>query len=85
VDDVIFSPWKSGEDLFVMQNHIDCVERVPPGFVCLAKSKKCSVEVMRHVKRPIYGVQAHVERFSEEHAEGFEIIRNFVERVVLGV
>ncbi len=47
----------------------------PPSFVILARSEKCSNQVMRHQTRPIYSVQFHAEKSPTQ------IIRNFVDIV----
>ncbi|MBU2597976.1 MAG: gamma-glutamyl-gamma-aminobutyrate hydrolase family protein [Actinobacteria bacterium] len=45
----------------------------------LASSKSCPVEAFKHLKRPLYGVQFHIERSGET---GKKIMRNFYELVV---
>ena len=49
------------------------------GFELLANSKFCPVEAIKHFKKPLYGVQFHIERSGET---GKKIIRNFFEFVV---
>jgi len=48
-------------------------------FKILAKSNSCPVEAFKHLKRPLYGVQFHVERSGEI---GKKIISNFYKLVV---
>lgn len=37
---------------------------------------------MKHKAKPIYGIQAHIERATKENPDGYQIIRNFLEDVV---
>jgi len=62
----------------VYEAHARVVERVPPGFIHLAKAKDYDVEVIRHKNRPIYGVQFHPERYCEEYPDGRRILENFL-------
>lgn len=49
------------------------------GIKLLASSKSCPVEAFKHIKRPLYGVQFHIERSGEV---GKKIISNFYKLVV---
>jgi len=49
------------------------------GIKLLASSKSCPVEAFKHLKRPLYGVQFHIERSGEV---GKKIISNFYKLVV---
>jgi len=49
------------------------------GIKLLASSKSCPVEAFKHIKRPLYGVQFHIERSGEV---GKKIIKNFYKLVV---
>lgn len=60
------------------ESHNDEVKDAP-GFKVLAVSENCSVQAVKHLDRPYYGVQFHPEVNNTEHGE--EIYRNFV-RVV---
>jgi len=79
----IFSSWKKGAGLTLCQSHQDCLTNIPEGFVLLAESESCKIEAMKHEKKPIYGVQAHVERATNEHPDGWQILRNFISNVVV--
>ncbi len=58
-------------------SHADEVARLPDSFVRLARSEICEVEAMRHVDKPIYGVQWHPE---VAHTEaGDTLLKNFIE------
>lgn len=78
----IFSSWKKGAGLTLCQSHQDCLTNIPEGFIRLAESESCKIEAMKHEKKPIYGVQAHVERATNEHPDGLQILRNFMSNVV---
>ncbi|HYB58700.1 MAG TPA: gamma-glutamyl-gamma-aminobutyrate hydrolase family protein, partial [Candidatus Acidoferrales bacterium] len=57
-------------------SHADEVARIPNDFVKLARSAICEVEAMKHVSKPIYGVQWHPE---VAHTEaGNTLLLNFV-------
>jgi len=79
----IFSSWKKGAGLTLCQSHQDCLTNIPEGFIRLAASESCKIEAMKHEKKPIYGVQAHVERATNEHPDGWQILRNFVSNVAV--
>ena len=78
----IFSSWGRGCEILVNQNHRDCLENLPEGFVLLARSQTCKIEAMKHKSKPIYGVQAHIERATDEKPYGFRVLENFVSNVV---
>ncbi len=64
------------KEIKVWASHMDEVKKIPPNFKLLAKSDICEVEAMRHVEKPIYGVQWHPEVYHSEY--GTEIYKNFV-------
>jgi GMP synthase (glutamine-hydrolysing) len=78
----ILKSWNIGDKLRVYQSHEDFVENAPPQFIRLAESESCRIEAMKHETRPIYGIQAHIERATEDDSDGYQIIRNFLENVV---
>ncbi len=57
-------------------SHMDQVVELPPGFEVLARSKVCEIEAMKHLARPLYGVQWHPEVVHTEH--GQELLENFI-------
>ncbi|MCW1305146.1 MAG: gamma-glutamyl-gamma-aminobutyrate hydrolase family protein, partial [Candidatus Parvarchaeota archaeon] len=63
----VFTAWAS---------HNDEVLSLPKNFEILAYSKHCKVEVMKHVNKPIFGVQFHPEVSHTEH--GKKMFENFV-------
>jgi GMP synthase (glutamine-hydrolysing) len=58
-------------------SHADQVIRLPQEFEILARSNVCEIEAMKHVNRPLYGVQWHPEVVHTEH--GQELLGNFIE------
>jgi GMP synthase (glutamine-hydrolysing) len=63
------------KEFLVWESHNDEVKEAPE-FRVLAVSENCSVQAVKHLKRPYYGVQFHPEVNNTEHGE--EIYRNFV-------
>ena len=59
----------------VVESHLDCASVLPYNFECIAKSSLCHIEAIRHIRRPIYGVQFHPEASGEA---GYKILDNFV-------
>jgi len=66
-----------GDKFLVRESHIEIVQNVPFDFVLLADSPNCPIEVMKHPRTPIYGVQFHPERFDDKHPAGGIILENF--------
>jgi len=63
------------KEFLVWESHNDEVKKVL-GFTVLALSDNCKIQAIKHVKRPLYGVQFHPEVNNTEH--GSEILRNFI-------
>lgn len=57
-------------------SHADQVVEMPAEFEVLARSSICEIEAMRHLKRPLYGIQWHPEVVHTEH--GQELLDNFI-------
>jgi len=77
----IFSTWKPGDEILVCQSHKDYVATIPNEFVCLAVSQvqsKKTIEGMKHKTKPVYGVQAHIERATKEKPDGRQVLENFI-------
>ena len=66
------------KEFLVWESHNDEVKDAPD-FTVLAVSENCSVQAVKHLKKPYYGVQFHPEVNNTEHGE--EIYRNFVNTV----
>lgn len=79
-DDILKS-WNVGQKLRVRQSHRDFLVNLPQKFTCLARSEKCKIEAMKHKTRPIYGIQAHIERSENKNPDGFQVLRNFLDMV----
>ena len=66
-----------GPRITTWASHADEVNRLPDSFTRLARSEICEVEAMKHVNKPIYGVQWHPE---VAHTEAGDILlNNFIE------
>lgn len=61
----------------VYEAHGRAVLRIPKEFTVLVKAKDGTVEAIKHKDRPIYGLQFHPERYSEEFSDGKRILENF--------
>jgi len=57
-------------------SHMDQVVQLPDQFEVLARSNVCEIEAMKHLTRPLYGVQWHPEVVHTEH--GQELLDNFI-------
>jgi len=76
----------TGEGLFkglpstvtVWHSHCDEVKQLPDGFRCTASNETCPIQAMQQKGRRVYGVQFHPELFDEDHAEGRQIVENFL-------
>lgn len=80
--DEIFHFLETGKKITVCQSHQDYVADLPSNFVCLAESETCKIEAMKHRNKPIYGVQAHIERATDQNPDGRRVMENFVSLVV---
>ena len=58
-------------------SHADQIVKLPTSFEILARSRICEIEAIRHIERPLYGVQWHPEVVQTEH--GLELLKNFIE------
>jgi len=75
-EDPLFAGPTGGAERVVWMSHGDRVLRLPPGFTVLATSEGSPFAAIRHVDRPIWGIQFHPE---VSHTEsGSEIYANFV-------
>lgn len=66
-----------GPKTSVWASHADEVLRMPGDFKQLARSNICECEAMRHVDRPLFGVQWHPEVAHTEKGE--QLLMNFFE------
>lgn len=55
------------------------VDPLPRDFVLLGSGELCTIQIMRHRTKPIYGVQFHPEYSSGRYQDGIVIFRNFLE------
>ncbi len=68
-------------DLVVAESHRQELTKVPDEFQHLARSTTSKVEAIVHQSRPIYGVQFHPERSSDDHPHGRIIIQNLLKQI----
>jgi len=61
----------------VWSSHKDEVYKISPNLKSLARSDYCKYEAIKHIKRPIYGIQWHPEVYQTEG--GITIFKNFIE------
>lgn len=66
-----------GPKTSVWASHADEVVKMPDNFIQLARSQICEYEAMRHIERPIFGVQWHPEVAHTEKGE--QLLINFLE------
>jgi GMP synthase (glutamine-hydrolysing) len=65
-----------GPTITTWASHADEVIRLPNDFTKLARSEICEIEAMKHLNKPIYGVQWHPE---VAHTEGGStLLLNFI-------
>lgn len=57
-------------------SHADQVIKLPGDFEILARSNVCEIEAMKHLHRPLYGVQWHPEVVHTEY--GLKLLCNFI-------
>ncbi len=65
-------------DLVVAESHRQELLSVPPDFQHLAQSSSTNIEAIAHRSRPIFGVQFHPERSSDDHPHGRMILQNLL-------
>ncbi|MFH1951123.1 MAG: glutamine-hydrolyzing GMP synthase [Pseudomonadota bacterium] len=75
----LFHGLESGEGRSVWMSHGDRIDRMPEGFVVLARSKNSPVAAMADITRTRFGVQFHPE--VAHTPDGSRILRNFLFRI----
>jgi GMP synthase-like glutamine amidotransferase len=68
-------------DLVVAESHRQELTQVPDEFQHLAQSTTTKVEAIAHRSKPIYSVQFHPERSSDDHPHGRMIIQNLLKQI----
>lgn len=68
-----------GPVIRIKQSHYDEVKELPPNFVLLAWEQTSPNQIMRHLNRPVYGIQGHPELADRRLNHGAALIRNFIE------
>ncbi len=74
-----FYGFDTDESLTAWMSHGDRITKIPKQFISIAHSGNSPVAAMRHVARPLYGVQFHPE--VAHTPQGSKIIKNFLYRV----
>ncbi|MCG7923119.1 MAG: gamma-glutamyl-gamma-aminobutyrate hydrolase family protein [Candidatus Thiodiazotropha sp. 'RUGA'] len=74
LDDPIFAGLGKS-DFIIQKRHRYHLPAAPLGFVVLAHSDICPVEVIRHFEKPIYGFQGHPEVSGKD---GLLMVNNFI-------
>ncbi|HDH97495.1 MAG TPA: glutamine-hydrolyzing GMP synthase [Proteobacteria bacterium] len=72
----IFSSFRSGERVKVWMSHGDRIEKLPPGFVAIARSENSPFAAMMDESKRRIGVQFHPEVIHTER--GSEMLSNFL-------
>ena len=63
--------------IVVTEQHFWHLVRLPGAFRSIAHNRNCPVQALRHVSKPIYGVQFHPEFHDGQHPDGARLLRNF--------
>jgi GMP synthase (glutamine-hydrolysing) len=78
-DKDLFHRFGKSEDEIVWMSHGDRIDKVPDGFIVLAKSRNSPVAAMTDSSRRIFGVQFHPE--VAHTPKGTRILKNFLFRI----
>ncbi len=69
-----------GPTATVYESHYCEIKTLPPAFQLLASTRECRIQAMRHLSRPLYGLQFHPEDYKlepERFADGKRLLENF--------
>jgi GMP synthase (glutamine-hydrolysing) len=72
----VFASFRTGEKLKVWMNHGDRVEKLPDGFLAIARSDNSPFAATAHEFKPIYGLQFHPEVIHTPR--GPEMLKSFL-------
>ncbi len=67
-----------GKEAWFYESHGWVLEPLAEALEVLAEGDGYRVECIRHRERPIYGIQAHPERYDRSHPDGATVLRNFL-------
>ncbi|MCA9039352.1 MAG: glutamine-hydrolyzing GMP synthase [Planctomycetaceae bacterium] len=67
------------DESIVWMSHGDQVEKLPEGFVSLAKTSTCPHAAVKHESKPVYGLQFHPEVTHTKF--GSQLLKNFVRTI----
>jgi len=62
----------------VWESHCDEVKQLPPDFIRTGTNAVSPIQAMRHISRPLFGVQFHPELWDNQHPHGRTILENFL-------
>ena len=65
----------SKKEVSLVKRHSFHVAEIPPSFESLAESESTPNEIIKHVKKPIYGFQSHPE---VSGVDGLQMVKNFL-------
>lgn len=67
--------------LILAESRQEIVKSLPYEFELLARSDTTKIAAMKHRSRPLYGVQSHPERYSQENPDGGQVLSNFLKLI----
>ena len=67
------------KEITVWHSHFDEVKELPKGFRRTSWNETCPIQAMEHTERAVFGVQFHPELFDDEHPDGRQILKNFLQ------
>ncbi len=67
------------EQFQIVQSHYDEVKALPANFMLLAEDKISPNQIVRHIERPVYGIQGHPESSRGNSSPGTKLIKNFLD------
>ena len=76
VDHPLFS--RLPKEFSLLESRHEVVKTLPDGFQKLATSETSPIAAMKHMKRPLYGVQSHPERYTKGNPAGKLVVSNFL-------
>ena len=65
--------------MMLRESRYEVVKSLPKDFRLIATSATTKIAAMKHLSRPIYGVQFHPEYYTKQNADGNRVAWNFVQ------
>jgi len=66
-----------GDQPVFWEGHYWEIKTLPAGFVNLASTAACHIQLVRQRGRPVYGTQFHPEKYDDEWPDGRTLLENF--------